>query len=70
MSLYRYYTKQLVFSRFIEAKKMEKNMPEREDFDEVESKEIAVDFEDAIVQSVDGVIVQGDDEEIKLLFFM
>ena len=69
MSLYRYYTKQLVFSRFIEAKKMEKNMPEREDFDEVESKEIAVDFEDAIVQSVDGVIVQGDDEEIKLLFF-
>jgi len=49
---------------------MEKNMPEREDFDEVESKEIAVDFEDAIVQSVDSVIVQGDDEEIKLLFFM
>jgi hypothetical protein len=36
---------------------MEKNMPERED------------FEDAIVQPVDGVIVQGDDEEIKLLFF-
>ena len=48
---------------------MEKNMPEREDFDEVESKEITLDFEDAAVQSIDGVIVQGDDEEIKLLFF-
>ncbi len=45
---------------------MEKNMPEREDFDEVE---ITLDFEDAIVQPVDGVIIQGDDEEIKLLFF-
>ena len=44
-------------------------MPEREDFDEVESKEITLDFEDAIVQPVDGVIVQGDDEEIKPLFF-
>jgi len=41
-------------------------MPEREDFDEVE---ITLDFEDAIVQPVDGVIIQGDDEEIKLLFF-
>ena len=69
MSLYRYYTNQLVFSRFIEAKKMEKNMPEREDFDEAESKGITVDFEDAIVQPVDGIIIQGDDEEIKLLFF-
>jgi hypothetical protein len=48
---------------------MEKNMPEREDFDEVKSKEITLDFEDAIVQPVDGVIVQGDDEEMKLLFF-
>ncbi|GAF81001.1 unnamed protein product [marine sediment metagenome] len=48
---------------------MEKNMPEREDFDEVESKEIALDFEDAIVQAVDGVIVQGNNEEMKLLFF-
>ena len=48
---------------------MEKNMPEREDFDEAESKGITLDFEDAIVQPVDGVIVQGDDEEIKLLFF-
>jgi hypothetical protein len=46
---------------------MEKNMPERKDFDEVESKEITLDFEDAAVQSIDGVIVQGDDEEIKLL---
>ncbi|MCK5031871.1 MAG: hypothetical protein KAR64_10430 [Thermoplasmatales archaeon] len=46
---------------------MEKNMPEREDFDEVESKEITLDFEDVIVQPVDGVIIQGDDEEIKLL---
>jgi len=44
-------------------------MPEREDFDEAESKEIAVDFEDAIVQPVDGVVIQGDDGEIKLLFF-
>jgi hypothetical protein len=44
-------------------------MPEREDFDEVESKEITLDFEDAIVQPIDGVITQGDDEEIKLLFF-
>jgi len=48
---------------------MEKNMPEREDFDEAESKGITVDFEDAIVQPVDGIIIQGDDEEIKLLFF-
>ena len=45
---------------------MEKSKSEREDFDEVE---ITVDFEDAVVQPVDGVIVQGDDEEIKLLFF-
>jgi len=44
---------------------MVKNMPERE-IDEVE---ITLDFEDAIVQPVDGVIIQGDDEEIKLLFF-
>ena len=27
------------------------------------------DFEDAIVQPVDGVSIQGDNEEIKLLFF-
>ena len=47
---------------------MEKNMPERE-IDEVESKEITLDFEDAIVQPIDGVIIQGDEEEIKLLFF-
>ncbi len=47
---------------------MEKNMPERET-DEVESKEITLDFEDAIVQPIDGVIIQGDEEEIKLLFF-
>jgi len=47
---------------------MEKNMPERE-IDDAESKEITLDFEDAIVQPADGVIVQGDDEEIKLLFF-
>jgi hypothetical protein len=45
---------------------MNKNVSEREDFDEVE---ITLDFEDAIVQPVDGVIIQGDDEEIKLLFF-
>ena len=44
MSLYRYYTNQLVFYRFIEGK----NMPERED------------FEDVIVQPFDGVIAQGD----------
>ena len=43
-------------------------MPERE-IDDAESKEITLDFEDAIVQPADGVIVQGDDEEIKLLFF-
>jgi len=30
-------------------------MPEREDFDEVERKEITLDFEDAIVQPVDGL---------------
>ena len=48
---------------------MEKNKSEREDFDEVESKGITVDFENAVVQSVDGVVIQGDDEEIKLLFF-
>ena len=44
-------------------------MPEREDFDEAERKEIVVDFEDAVVQPVDGVIVDGDNEEIKLQFF-
>ena len=48
---------------------MEKNMPERKDFDGVESKEITLDFEDDIVQSVEDIIIQGDDEEIKLLFF-
>lgn len=48
---------------------MEKNMPERDDFDDAESKEIAVDFEDAMVHPVDGVIVDGDNEEIKLQFF-
>jgi len=41
-------------------------MPEREDFDEVE---ITLDFEDAIVQPVDGLITSGDEDEIKLLFY-
>ena len=40
---------------------MEKNMPERENFEKIE---IALDFEDALVQPVDDVIIQGDDEEI------
>ena len=44
---------------------MEKNMSERE----IDKVEITLDFEDVIVQPVDGVIVQRDDEEIKLLFF-
>ena len=35
-------------------------MPEREDFDEVESKEITLYLEDVIVQPVDGVIIQAD----------
>jgi hypothetical protein len=48
---------------------MEKNMTERDDFDEAESKEIAVDFEDVLVQPVDGVVIQDDNEKIKLLFF-
>ena len=47
---------------------MEKNMPGRE-IDDTESKEITLDFEDATAQPVDGVIVQGDNGEIKLLFF-
>jgi len=41
---------------------MEKNMSERE----IDKVEITLDFEDVIVQPVDGVIVQRDDEEIKL----
>jgi hypothetical protein len=48
---------------------LRKKYAEREDFDEAESKGVTLDFEDAIVQPVDSVIVQGDDEEIKLLFF-
>ena len=44
---------------------MVKNIPARA-IDEVE---ITLDFEDVIVQPVDDVIVQGEDEEIKLLFF-
>jgi hypothetical protein len=46
---------------------MKRNMPKREkefDFDK-----IAMDFDDTLVQSVDGLITDGDDEEIKLFFF-
>jgi len=45
---------------------MKGNASERE---EVEADRIAMDFDDILVQSVDGLIVGGDEEEIKLLFY-
>ena len=48
---------------------MKRNMSEREDFEEVETEKIAMDFDDILVQSVDGLIIGGDDEEIKILFY-
>ena len=39
-------------------------MKEREEADK-----IAMDFDDILVQPVDGLIVGGDEEEIKLLFY-
>ena len=46
---------------------MKRNIPERDDFEEVEK--ITLDFDDVLVQSVDGLITGGDNEEIKLLFY-
>lgn len=31
--------------------------------------DIAIDTSEAIVQSIDGVIIQGDDEEVKMMFY-
>ena len=31
--------------------------------------DLEVDIDDAIVQAIDGVIIEGDDDEIRLLFF-
>ena len=50
----------MFYSRFIEMKKMK----EREEADR-----ISMDFDDILVQSVDGLITSGDEEEIKLLFY-
>ena len=46
---------------------MKRNISEREDFEEI--KKITLDFENVLVQSVDGLIIGGDNEEIKLLFY-
>jgi len=36
---------------------------------EREADRIAMDFDDILVQSVDGLITSGDEDEIKLLFY-
>ena len=43
---------------------MNRNEPEREEADI-----ISMDFDDILVQSVDGLITGGESEEIKLLFY-
>ena len=49
---------------------MEKIYSNGKKFDKVESKEITPDFEDAILQSVDSIIVQGDNDNIKTPVFL
>ena len=46
-------------------------MPKREipDFEEDEKEKIELDVDDVLVRPIDGVIIGGDEEEIKLLFF-
>ena len=50
---------------------MKQNMPKREmpDFEEVENEKIELDVDNVLVRPIDGVIIGGDDEEIKLLFY-
>ena len=50
---------------------MKRNMPKREipDFEEVEKEKIVLDVDNVLVCPIDGVIIGGDEEEIKLLFF-
>lgn len=50
---------------------MKRNMPKREipDFEEDEKEKIELDVDDVLVRPIDGVIIGGDEEEIKLLFF-
>jgi len=50
---------------------MKRNMPEREtlDFEEIENEKIELDVGNVLVHPVDGVLIGGDEEEIKLLFF-
>jgi hypothetical protein len=43
---------------------MKRNMSKREEVDKM-----AIDFDDIIVRSVDGLIAVGDNEEVKLLFY-
>jgi len=45
---------------------MKRNVPEHEEF---EAEKIAIDFDEILVQSVDGLITGGDEHEIKLLFY-
>jgi len=54
------YSIKISFSRFIETKKMKGKR---------EVEKIAMDFDDILVQSVDGLITGGDSDEIKLLFY-
>ena len=50
---------------------MKRNMPKWEmlDFEEVEKEKIVLDVDNVLVCPIDGVIIGGDEEEIKLLFF-
>jgi len=50
---------------------MKRNMPKREmpDFEEVEKEKLELDVDNVLVSPIDGVIIGGDEEEIKLLFF-
>lgn len=48
----------------MEKRKIEACEPDDEDLEKME-----LDIEDTFVQVVDGIIVGGDDEEVKMLFF-
>jgi len=48
----------------IKSRKIEACEPDNEDLEQLE-----LDVDDTYVQVVDGIIVGGDDEEIKMLFF-
>ena len=47
---------------------MKRNMSEREDFEKVESDKMTVEVDDVLIQSIEGVIIGRDNDEIKLLF--